>query len=121
MPDTRPQPKKRNAWEPQRVFDFLEKIKDNPILHLAVHRAFVCSLRAGKVVGINVGTIDFQLVAESSGQSPEVLMSDCNEALDSEKRTLSLLVETSFYPKPTQNEQKAPSPIQASELMEQLQ
>lgn len=255
--------KKRNAWEPQRVFDFLESIKDDPILHLAVHMAFVCSLRAGEVVGINVDTINFhdrsmwitqivqrvsdkslqalpkeeiikvfpkklatstsslilkgpktegshrkqylttpllqeirqrldtinsnkeffgpeyqdygllfcqadgtplepksldkafkerqtalriedqiefqglrksgqmhkvrlsknnyQLVAESSGQSPEVLMSNYNEALDSEKRTLSLLVETSFYPTSTPDEKKAPEPLQASALMEQLQ
>ena len=41
---------------------------------------------------------DYQLVAESAGQSPEVLMSNYNEALDSEKRALSRLVEGSFYP-----------------------
>jgi len=41
---------------------------------------------------------NYQLVAENSGQSPEVLMSNYNEALVSEKRTLSLLVETSLYP-----------------------
>lgn len=232
--------KKRSAWEPQSVFDFLENVKDDQILHLAVHMAFVCSLRAGEVVGIRIDTIDFrdrsmwitqivqrvsdkslqelpkeeiikvfpkkiststsslilkgpktegshrkqylttpllqeirqrlntirenkeffgaeyqdngllfcqpdgspldpksldkafkerqtalhidnqiefqglrksgqmhkvrlsknnyQLVAENSGQSPEVLMNNYNEALESEKRNLSLLVETSFYP-----------------------
>jgi len=37
---------------------------------------------------------NYQLVAENSGQSPEVLMSNYNEAWESEKRTLSLLVET---------------------------
>lgn len=41
---------------------------------------------------------NYQLVAENSGQSPKVLMSNYNEALDSEKRTLSHMVETSFYP-----------------------
>ena len=40
---------------------------------------------------------NYQLVAESSGQSPEVLMSNYNEAYEHEKRTLSMLVETSFY------------------------
>jgi hypothetical protein len=40
---------------------------------------------------------DYQLVAESAGQSPEVLMHNYNEALDSEKRALSRLVEGSFY------------------------
>jgi integrase len=232
--------KKRKAWDSKQVFSILESIKDDPLLHLVVHLAFVCSLRAGETAGIDIGTIDFhdrslwitqevqrvsdkslavlpkneiirvfpkevatagsslilkgpktegshrkqylttpllkeirerleqikhnkeffgaeyrnygllicrpdgrpidpkslnkafkgqqkaiqiekqiefqglrksgqmhkvrltknnyQLVAESSGQSPEVLMSNYNEALDSEKRTLSLLVETSFYP-----------------------
>ena len=231
--------KKRKAWDPQRIFKFLSEIKDDPLLHLAVHIAFVCSLRAGETAGIAVDTIDFydrslwitqevqrvsddslavipkseiirvfpklvptaksslilkgpktdgsvrknylttplllevkdrleqikhnkefygrdyqdygllfchsdgrpvdpkcfgeifktrlnklgyedqiefqglrksgqmhkvrltknnyQLVAENGGQSPEVLMSNYNEALDSEKKTLSLLVETSFY------------------------
>ncbi len=255
--------KKRAAWEPQRVSDFLENTKDDPILHLAVHMAFVCSLRAGEVAGISVDTIDFrdrsmwitqivqrvsdkslqtlpkeeiikvfpkklatsssslilkgpktegshrkqylttpllqeikqrmdtinsnkeffgpeyhdhgllfcqpdgtpldpksldkafkerqtamriedriefqglrksgqmhkvrlsqnnyQLVAESSGQSPEVLMSNYNEALDSEKRTLSLLVETSFYPGTIPSETKTVPPLQANDLMAQLQ
>jgi len=232
--------KKRKAWESNQVFSVLENIKEYPMLHLAVHFAFVCSLRAGETAGIDISTIDFhdrslwitqevqrvsdkslaelpkneiirvfpkeiatsgsslilkgpktegshrkqylttpllqeirerleqikrdkeffeaeyqnngllicrpdgrpidpkslnkafkdqqkamqienqiefqglrksgqmhkvrltknnyQLVAENSGQSPEVLMSNYNEALDSEKRTLSLLVETSFYP-----------------------
>ena len=42
---------------------------------------------------------NYQLVAESSGQSPEVLMAHYNEALDSEKRDLSKMVEQSFYPR----------------------
>lgn len=234
---------KRKAWDPQRVYSALVEIKDDKLLHLAVHIAFVCSLRAGETVGLNTDTIDFhdrslwitqevqrvsdkalevlpkneiirvfpkqvssakssmilkapktegshrkqylttpllheikermatiksnkeilgseyqdygllickpdgkpidpkdldkwfkdwqrsmqiedkiefqglrksgqmhkvrlsknnyQLVAENSGQSPEVLMSNYNEALDSEKRTLSLLVETNFYPQET--------------------
>jgi len=233
--------KKRKAWEPKQVLKTLNEIREDRLLHLAVHLAFVCSLRAGETVGIHAGTIDFydrslwitqevqrvsdeslevlpkneiirvfpkkiassqsslilkspktegsnrkqylttpilqeikgriaeieankkafgrnyhdhglllchpdgqpidpktldksfkswqmqlgiasdeqiefqglrksgqmhkvrlsnnnyQLVAENSGQSPEVLMSNYNEALDSEKRTLSMLVETSFY------------------------
>ena len=40
---------------------------------------------------------NYQLVAENSGQSPEVLMSNYNEALESEKRALSMMVENSFY------------------------
>jgi integrase len=235
--------KKRNAWEPQRVLQLLSGIVEDRLIHLAIHIAFVCSLRAGETVGIDLNTIDFgdrslwitqevqrvsdkslevipkseiirifpkqigtskssmilklpktegsrrkqyltspllkeinerlkeidrekdffggeykdygllicrpdgrpidpseldklfknaqnkmhirdqiefqglrksgqmhkvrltknnyQLVAENGGQSPEVLMSNYNEALDSEKRALSLLVETSFYPQAT--------------------
>ena len=256
--------KKRKAWEPQRVFDVMTKIEDDPILHLAVHMAFVCSLRAGEVVGIRIDSIDFhdrsmwitqivqrvsdkslhelpkeeiikvfpkklatstsslilkgpktegsrrkqylttpllqeirrrldaisankeflgpeyhdygllfcqpdgtpldpksldksfkerqtalhiedqiefqglrksgqmhkvrlsknnyQLVAENSGQSPEVLMSNYNETLESEKRTLSLLVETSFYPN-TAPVSDTPSAAEAKVdvLLQQLQ
>ncbi|MDR0287301.1 MAG: site-specific integrase [Clostridiales bacterium] len=232
---------KRKAWESKQISEALQNMKDDKLLHLIVHLAFVCSLRAGETTGINIKTIDFhdrslwitqevqrvsdqalavlpkneilrvfpkdvptaktslilktpktegsirkqyltspllqeikarladinankdffggeykdydllickpdgrpidsknldkwfkdwqtskgisdqiefqglrksgqmhkvrltknnyQLVAESGGQSPEVLMSNYNEALDSEKRTLSLLVETSFYPR----------------------
>lgn len=232
--------KKRKAWDPQQVYAALVGIKEDKLLHLAVHIAFICSLRAGETAGIDINTVDFhdrslwitqqvervsdkalhelpkeeiirvfpkqnqnsksslilkgpktegsvrklyittpllqeikerieeirhnkeffgeeyqdygllichsdgspidsknldksfkawqkeqqmesriefqglrksgqmhkvrlsknnyQLVAESSGQSPEVLMSNYNDILDSEKRTLSLLVETSFYP-----------------------
>jgi len=181
--------KKRKAWEPPQVQEFLAGIQDNKLLHLIVHIAFVCSLRAGEVAGIEAERIDFddrsmwilqqvqrvsdaalernkaffgpeyqdygllicqpdgrpldpnifarwfkdeqaaqkledqiefqglrksgqmhkvrltknnyQLVAENSGQSPEVLMSNYNEALESEKRALSQLVESSFYPQAT--------------------
>jgi len=51
--------KKRKAWSPERVLSFLDAIKDDPLLHLAVHIAFVCSLRAGETAGIDIGTIDF--------------------------------------------------------------
>jgi integrase len=54
--------------------------------------------KSGQMHKVRLTKNNYQLVAENSGQSPEVLMSNYNEALDSEKRTLSLLVETSFYP-----------------------
>ena len=41
---------------------------------------------------------NYQLVAENSGQSPEVLMSNYNEILDTEKRESSQLVEKGLYP-----------------------
>ena len=47
---------------------------------------------------VRISQNNYQLVAESSGQSPEVLMSNYNEALDSEKRDLSRLVESDLYP-----------------------
>jgi len=53
--------------------------------------------KSGQMHKVRLTQNNYQLVAESSGQSPEVLMSNYNEAWDSEKRTLSLLVETSFY------------------------
>lgn len=54
--------------------------------------------KSGQMHKVRITKNNYQLVAESVGQSPEVLMSNYNEALDSEKRTLSLMVETSFYP-----------------------
>ncbi|MDR0916153.1 MAG: tyrosine-type recombinase/integrase [Oscillospiraceae bacterium] len=63
--------------------------------------------KSGQMHKVRLTKNNYQLVAESGGQSPEVLMSNYNEALDSEKRTLSLLVETSFYPQAAQGAQPA--------------
>jgi integrase len=52
--------KKRKAWSPEKVLSFLHEIEDDELLHLAAHIAFVCSLRAGEVVGIAIKRIDFQ-------------------------------------------------------------
>ena len=60
--------------------------------------------KSGQMHKVRLTKNNYQLVAENSGQSPEVLMSNYNEALDSEKRTLSLLVETSFYPQSVNND-----------------
>lgn len=54
--------------------------------------------KSGQMHKVRLSRNNYQLVAENSGQSPEVLMSNYNEALESEKRTLSLMVETNFYP-----------------------
>jgi hypothetical protein len=61
---------------------------------------------------------NYQLVAENGGQSSEVLMSNYNEALESEKRTLSMLVETSFYP--SNNKENLLNTDEKMELMESL-
>ena len=57
---------------------------------------------------------NYQLVAENSGQSPEVLMSNYNEAREIEKRALAAMVERSFYP------EIAVSAPQAASIMEVL-
>ena len=47
-------------------------------------------------------------------------MSNYNEALESEKRTLSLLVETSFYPSAGKTE-RPPQRIEETKILEVLQ
>lgn len=54
--------------------------------------------KSGQMHKVRLSQNNYQLVAESAGQSPEVLMNHYNEALDYEKRALSRLVEDSFYP-----------------------
>ncbi len=54
--------------------------------------------KSGQMHKVRLSQNNYQLVAESAGQSPEVLMNHYNEALDYEKRALSRLVEGSFYP-----------------------
>ena len=51
--------KKRKAWDSKKVYEASEGIKDDKLLHLAVHLAFVCSLRAGETAGIDMRRIDF--------------------------------------------------------------
>ena len=50
---------KRKAWNSKEVFNHLVRIKDRD-LHLVVHLAFVCSLRAGEVTGIDLTSIDLE-------------------------------------------------------------
>ena len=61
---------------------------------------------------------NYQLVAESAGQSPEVLMSNYNEALDSEKRNLSQLVEADLYS--GQATAAAPTSISSAALLNRV-
>lgn len=51
--------KKRRAWDAERVHKVLDSLKDDSLLHLAVHLAFVCSMRAGEIAGIDLATLDF--------------------------------------------------------------
>ena len=52
--------KKRRAWSPDQVAKILDHIKDDKLLHLAIHIGFVCSLREGEVAGIDLKTIDLK-------------------------------------------------------------
>jgi len=76
--------------------------------------------KSGQMHKVRLSQNNYQLVAENSGQSPEVLMSNYNEALESEKRTLSLLVETSFYPSAGKTE-SPPQRIEETKILEVLQ
>ena len=70
-------------------------------MHIEDQIEFQGLRKSGQMYKIRLSKNNYQLVAESAGQSPEVLMSNYNEALEDEKRTLSLLVETDFYPNTT--------------------
>ena len=63
--------------------------------------------KSGQMHKVRLSQNNYQLVAENSGQSPEVLMSNYNETLESEKRALSHMVESSFYPKSESEETTA--------------
>ena len=54
---------KRKAWDASKAYEVMESIKDDGLLHLAVHLAFVCSLRAGEIVGIDLQTINLSEVS----------------------------------------------------------
>ncbi len=73
--------------------------------------------KSGQMHKVRLSQNNFQLVAENAGQSPEVLMSNYNEALDSEKRALSRLVEGSFYPR--QEHEEADADVAA--ILEKIQ
>jgi integrase len=54
---------KRAFWMPETVFNTLEKMSEsaeNDFVHLCVHLAFICSLRAGETAGILVNDIDLR-------------------------------------------------------------
>ncbi len=75
--------------------------------------------KSGQMHKVRLSKNDYQLVAESAGQSPEVLMSNYNEALDSEKRALSRMVEGSFYPKAESDTQEENSEL--TDLLSRVQ
>ena len=63
IPETTPpseKTKKRKSWDLKRVLEALDSIEDDPLLHLAVHLGFICSLRSGEVVGLEAGSVNFR-------------------------------------------------------------
>lgn len=77
--------KKRKAWSAQQISSILEKITDDPILHLAVHLAFVCSLRAGEIVAIDINSINLQEGSMWISQILERVSDEAIKALPGEK------------------------------------
>ena len=135
--------KRRKAWSSEYISKILDQIQDDPILHLSLHLAFVCSLRAGEIVAIDIHSINldegsmwisqilervsdealkhnYQLVAANAGQSPEVLMHHYNETLEVEKQQLASMVESSFYPTPAKSNEK-PASLDAAEILKLIQ
>lgn len=49
--------RKRTAWSKDQVYDVLEQL-DDELLHLAVHLIFICSLRSGEALGLQVKSIN---------------------------------------------------------------
>jgi integrase len=70
--------KKRKHWDSRDIFNALQNMKDDKLLHLAVHITFICSLRAGETAGIEIKTIDlyarnFQINQEIQRATDEAL------------------------------------------------
>ena len=76
--------------------------------------------KSGQMHKVRLSKNNYQLVAESSGQSPEVLMSNYNEALDPEKRNLSQLVEEDLYPGQEQDTHSDPGEVIGENLLERI-
>ena len=66
---------KRRAWDARRVYEVLDSIKEDELLHLSVHLAFVCSLRAGETVGIDLHNYGYALLKHAySDMNPECVL-----------------------------------------------
>jgi len=49
---------KRKFWLPDRMSAELNAMKGHELLHLAVHLAYICSLRAGETAGLEISSIN---------------------------------------------------------------
>ena len=70
--------KRRKAWSSEYISKILDQIQDDPILHLSLHLAFVCSLRAGEIVAIDIHSINLD---EGSMWISQILERVSDEAL----------------------------------------
>jgi integrase len=50
---------KKAIWDADMFREALSDMTSQPLLHLAVHLAFICSTRIGEVTGLTVDSIDF--------------------------------------------------------------
>ena len=55
--------------------------------------------KSGQMHKIRISNFDYQTVASAGGHSPAVLMSNYDEALESEKQQLAKKIEREFYAK----------------------
>jgi Phage integrase family. len=60
--------------------------------------------KSGQMHKVRLTQNDYQLVAETGGHSPQVLMSNYNEAMDSEKRKLAALIGADLFHQESENE-----------------
>lgn len=88
--------KKRKAWSSEHISKILDQIQDNPILHLSVHLAFICSLRAGEIVAIDINSINLN---EGSMWISQILERVSDESL----KTLSKEKIAKVFPKQFSN------------------
>ena len=70
--------KRRKAWSAEYISKILDQIQEDPILHLSLHLAFVCSLRAGEIVAIDIHSINLD---EGSMWISQILERVSDEAL----------------------------------------
>lgn len=88
--------KKRRAWSSEHISRILEQIQDDPILHLSVHLAFICSLRAGEIAAIDINSINLD---EGSMWISQILERVSDESL----KTLSKEKIAKVFPKQFSN------------------
>lgn len=88
--------KKRKAWSSEHISKILDQIHDDPILHLSVHLAFICSLRAGEIAAIDINSINLD---EGSMWISQILERVSDESL----KTLSKEKIAKVFPKQFSN------------------